>query len=214
MDKVGALMSKSEQSATASLSEQIVIDLNPWHNGNGEKEKLSILKNAICDTKLIRFDYTSSQGEDTNRFCEPMGIVLKGYIWYLHGYCLLRKDFRIFRLSRIEELVVLPETFERRDLTAEQLEYRWSRVSNRETVKLLLQFKPRVKARIQDYFTHGEIVLQPDGTYLVTAVQPEDPWLEAMLLSYGPDLTILEPQSLAQAVMKKAQEIVQLYQNN
>jgi predicted DNA-binding transcriptional regulator YafY len=215
MDKVGALMSKSEQGATASLSQQIVIDLNPWHGGHAEKEKLSIIKNAVRDTKLIRFAYTNSQGEDSQRVCEPMGIVLKRYIWYLHGYCQLRKDFRIFRLSRIEHLIVLSEAFERRDLPAEQLDFRWSRSSaDRQTVRLVLQFTPRAKARIQDYFTHGEIVLQPDGTLLVTAVQPEEPWLEGMLLSYGPDVKIIEPQSVAQAVLKKAQEIVQLYQKH
>jgi predicted DNA-binding transcriptional regulator YafY len=118
-------------------------------------------------------------------------------------------------VSRIEHLIILSEAFERRDLPAEQLDYRWGRFSSsRQSVRLVLQFNPRAKARIQDYFTHGEIVLQPDGTLLVTAIQPEEPWLEGILLSYGSDVKIIEQQSVAQAVYKKAQEIVKLYQKH
>jgi predicted DNA-binding transcriptional regulator YafY len=211
LDKVGALMSKSEQGEAAALSQQIVIDLNPWHGGETEKEKLSILKKAARESSLIRFAYTSSQGDDSERDCEPMGIVLKGYVWYLHSYCRLRQDFRIFRLSRIENLRILPETFERRLMPQDQLTYRWERSNRQETVRLVLEFHPRAKARVQDYFTHGQITIQQDGTIVVTAEQPEELWLYGLLLSFGTDVLIREPYSIAQAVLKKAQEVVQLY---
>jgi predicted DNA-binding transcriptional regulator YafY len=211
LDKVGALMSKSEQGEAAALSKQIVIDLNPWHGGEAEKAKLAILKKAVRDSHLVRFAYTSSQGADSDRDCEPIGIVLKGYIWYLHAYCMLRKDFRIFRLSRIDRLIVIPETFERRILPPEQLDYRFKRTNGRESIRLVLQFQPRAKAKVQDYFAHGQIVTQSDGTLLVTANQPDEEWLYGLLLSYGADVLILEPKSVAQAVLKKAQEVTKLY---
>jgi predicted DNA-binding transcriptional regulator YafY len=211
LDKVGTLMSKAEQGEAEALSQQIVIDLNPWHGGETEKEKLGILKKAVRDSRLVRFAYTNSQGEHYKRDCEPMGIVLKRYIWYLHAYCRLRKDFRIFRLSRIESLHALPEGFERRQLPSEELMNNWDRPNRPENIRLVLQFQPRVRARVQDYFAHGEIITQPDGTLLVTAFQPEEPWLYPILLGYGADVLILEPLSVAQAVLKKAQEVVQLY---
>jgi predicted DNA-binding transcriptional regulator YafY len=211
LDKVGALMSRAEQGEAEALSNQIVIDLNPWHGGESEKAKLAILKKAVRDSHLIRFAYTSSEGADSNRDCEPIGIVLKGYIWYLHAYCMLRKDFRIFRLSRIDQLIVLPETFEHRLLPPEQLDYHFKRTDDYVHVQLLLQFQPRAKAKVQDYFTHGQIVIQSDGTLLVTANQPDEEWLYHLLLGYGADVLILEPKSVSQAVLKKAKEVVKLY---
>jgi predicted DNA-binding transcriptional regulator YafY len=114
-------------------------------------------------------------------------------------------------LSRIDHLIVLPETFERRILPPEQLDYRFKRTNGPESVRLVLQFQPRAKAKVQDYFAHGQIVTQSDGTLLVTANQPDEEWLYSILLGYGPDVLILEPKSVAQAVLKKAQEVAKLY---
>jgi len=211
LDKVGALMSKSEHGEAAALNQQIIFDLNPWHGGELEKGKLSILKKAVRHAHLIRFSYTTSQGDDSERDCEPISIVLKNYIWYLYGYCRYRQDFRIFRLSRIDHLLVLPEVFERRVLPPEQVFFRWDRSGEPQGAHLVLLFQPRAKAKVQDYFQQERIVVQADGTLLVTVVQPDEPWLYGYLLSYGADVLVIEPKSVAQTLLKKAQEIVRLY---
>ncbi|MCZ8516233.1 YafY family protein [Paenibacillus filicis] len=212
LDKVGTLVDRTDKSGASGLSGQLLVDFNPWQGGERYKEKLSILREAIRENRFIAFAYTSSQGEASERRCEPMGLVLKGFVWYLYGYCSLREDFRVFRLSRIEELRMLQDTFERRPETLEQLDYRWRRQEAPPVcVKLVLEFQPGAKARVRDYFVHGEIVTRPDGTLLVTAHQPEEPWLYSMLLGYGADVRILEPESVAQAVRAKAEEVVKLY---
>jgi predicted DNA-binding transcriptional regulator YafY len=212
LDKVGALMAKSEQSQTDNLSQQVVIDLHPWQECHGEKEMLSTLRMAIRQTQLVRFAYTSSYGDTLERQCEPMGVVLKGYVWYVYGFCRLRQEYRIFRLSRVERLTVLSQTFERRAHSLDQLKVRWERKDDQSLVRLVLQFDPRAKASVQDYFGVNQIHTQEDGTLLVTAVQPEEPWLYGMLLSYGPDVKILEPDSVRQAVLERAQKVVEMYQ--
>ncbi|MCS7459089.1 YafY family transcriptional regulator [Paenibacillus doosanensis] len=211
LDKVGALLSRTEQGALAQMSQQMIIDMNPWHGGKADKEKLGILREAARSTKLIRFSYTDSQGESSERRCEPMSVVLKGYVWYLYGYCLLREDYRVFRLSRIEELHVLSETFVRRPKTLEQLGYGWNRSPDTAKIRLVLQFQPRMKPRVQDYYRDADIVTQPDGTLLVTTEQPDEPWLYNMLLSSGTDVKIIEPDSVAQSIREIAQKIVEMY---
>jgi predicted DNA-binding transcriptional regulator YafY len=115
LDKVGALLVKSEQGSVAKASRELIIDINPWKSGKEEKEKLEILRQGIRGNRLIAFMYTNGKGEQVKRLCEPMGVVLKGYVWYLYGYCRLRADFRIFRLSRMRQLEITEETFESRE---------------------------------------------------------------------------------------------------
>lgn len=211
LDKVGALVARSEQGEAAALGQQLILDLNPWHGGEAEKEMLGTVRQAIRDKRLVEFLYTSSQGEDTNRVCEPMGVVIKGYVWYLYGYCRLRESVRVFRLSRIEHLKVLPGTFEPRPVALERLTCQWGNREPRDTVTLKLLFQPRAKVRVQDAFERSAIRSQPDGTLLVTHTMPDEPWLYGMLLGYGTDVRVLEPDYVADKLVEKAQEIVRQY---
>jgi predicted DNA-binding transcriptional regulator YafY len=211
LDKVGALVAKSEQSSVATLSNQLHIDINPWHGGTADKEKLDQLRAAIRNTQLIRFHYTNTNGEEDTRTCEPMSVVLKGYIWYLYGYCRLREDYRIFRLSRMQALTVMQESFERRPESLQELDVRWSRRDHHPLIRLVLRVQPGARGKIQDAFAAEDIEALDDGTMLVTSTRPEEPWLYGMLLTYGADLRVIEPQHIADILKHKAQEIVDLY---
>ncbi|AFC27379.1 Helix-turn-helix type 11 domain-containing protein [Paenibacillus mucilaginosus 3016] len=213
LDKVGSLVARTASGGTADLRLEMILDLNPWQGGQAEKAKLHLLKQAIRAQQLISFGYTSSQGEDSARTCEPMGVVLKGYIWYLYGFCRLRTDFRIFRLSRIMDLTLLGETFERRAGELEELRFGWNADyhAKRALLGLVLQFSPRAKAKVQDGFEESEIETRPDGSLLVRCQRPDEPWLYSMLMSYGTDVRVLEPSSVADMLRQKAQEIVRMY---
>ncbi|MFC0213530.1 helix-turn-helix transcriptional regulator [Paenibacillus chartarius] len=211
LDKVGALVAKSEQKMFTELNNQFVIDMNPWCSSTDDKEKLSSIRNATRQRQLIRFLYTDSQSELSSRTVEPMTIVVKGFGWYLHAFCLLRQDIRIFRLSRMKEMEILPETFIRRSEPLVKLNYGLGNKAPSSYVNLVLQLQPNARAQAEDYFGAGHIVTQPDGTLLVTARQPDEPWLYSMLLGYGPSLRILEPAHIADIVKEKAQQVVELY---
>ena len=58
-----------------------------------------------------------------------------------------------------------------------------------------------------DEFDRDHIRVQPDGTLLVEAVFPREPWLEGWLLSFGPGLEILAPDDLRQRTAALAEEL-------
>ncbi|MFC5450517.1 helix-turn-helix transcriptional regulator [Paenibacillus aestuarii] len=213
LDKVGALVAKSEQDPIAALNNQLIIDMNPWRGEKFGKEKLNDLRTAIRETRLVSFQYMSSQSEYTERTVEPMGIVVKGFNWYLYGYCLLRNDFRVFRLSRMKAVEVLNRTFIRKEETLEKLSYGWGKKEPPACIQLILHAQPNVRAQVEDYFQSEQIEELPDGSTRITAYQPDEPWLHGMLLSYGPSLRVLEPPHLAAIIKNKAKQIVQLYDN-
>lgn len=211
LDKVGALLGKSERERLDVAADQWAIDINPWSSGPADQEKLAGLREAIRDCRVIRFSYISGEGEQTARSCEPMRLVLKGYVWYLYGYCMLRNDFRIFRLSRIRDLEVTDDSFLRKEAPPIERQLSWDNRTAPRMVNFVLRFSPRSRAKVEDDFEPSEIEDQPDGSVIVRAIRPQKPWLNHYLLSFGADVKVLEPPETAAAVRAIAEQIVGLY---
>ncbi|XEC94913.1 helix-turn-helix transcriptional regulator [Paenibacillus tarimensis] len=210
LDKVGALVSKAEQGRLEE-SGQIIVDFTPWRSSDSERNKYESLHKAINDRRLIRFDYTDGQGEETERCIEPMGLALKCYNWYLHGYCLQREDYRTFRLSRIRDLQILMDSFQRRDMPLTKLSERWRPNRNEHTARLVLRFSGAAKVAAADHFDESDIERLQDGSLLVRTVLPHEKWLIGFLLQFKTDVHILEPEQIAAEVRKTALEIAALY---
>jgi predicted DNA-binding transcriptional regulator YafY len=65
-------------------------------------ERLSTIAGACRDQEGIRFNYNNRSGAPSARVVEPHQLVHTGYRWYLVAWDLARKDWRTFRVDRIE----------------------------------------------------------------------------------------------------------------
>ena len=74
---------------------------------------LTRLASAVQTCKRVRLGYCKEDGTLSERVVEPYGLMQHSGRWFLGGYCLLRRDLRLFRVDRIETAGVLSETFER-----------------------------------------------------------------------------------------------------
>jgi predicted DNA-binding transcriptional regulator YafY len=71
------------------------------------------LSEAIQERRRIAIDYRSQRDELSHRAVEPYTVAGWWGRWYLVGYCCLRHDVRMFRLDRMSNVAVLPESFTR-----------------------------------------------------------------------------------------------------
>ena len=78
----------------------IIMDFSPWGNSTKTKEKVDTVRKAIERNRVIRFKYIDINGKTTLREVEPVSLILKINVWYLHAYCRLRCDYRLFKISR------------------------------------------------------------------------------------------------------------------
>jgi predicted DNA-binding transcriptional regulator YafY len=62
------------------------------------------LRRACWDEERVRFDYVDKDGARSEREVKPLGIMLFDNSHCLLAWCLLRKDFRVFRLDRMDGL--------------------------------------------------------------------------------------------------------------
>ena len=79
-----------------------------------------------------------------------MKLIYKGQAWYLYGYCRLKEDLRMFRISRIKDLELLNEGFIRREI--DKIEVNNAQQENINLIKLKLLFNKEALYRILDEF--------------------------------------------------------------
>jgi predicted DNA-binding transcriptional regulator YafY len=169
-----------------------------------------MLRNAVKRKRPVRFSYTNLKGEVTLRDVEPAVLLLKGFNWFLYGFCRFRKDFRLFRLSRITDPELLPERFIPKpvDLNGKPWEQEWHPAS---MINLKLRFSPSLRGRMEELFPPEKIRYKEDGTGLLDCVYPADEWLYSTVLGLGPEAEILEPEPFRQEIFRRAREIVRIY---
>lgn len=211
LTKITALIAKSEQNRIEEAGEQLIIGVNPWMRVEEFKDKLAELRLAAKKRNVVWLTYASSEGDTGERAVEPIGLAWKGSSWYLYAYCRLRQDCRTFKLSRIRHLRVEMEVFPRRPERLEDLDAKWGQRDAQSFITMVLRFQPRVRVRVEEYFGPEQVKVEEDGSLLVRSEHPADAWLYGMILSYGPHVQVLEPQSLAEEISGQARRIVELY---
>lgn len=72
---------------------------------------VATLRQATWDEICVSFDYEDANGAQTERTVKPLGIVYFDRSNMLLSWCLLREDFRTFRLDRMRALKVTDQSF-------------------------------------------------------------------------------------------------------
>lgn len=67
-----------------------------------DAERLSVIAGACRDHEGLRFHYNNRAGAPSTRVVEPHRVVHTGHRWYLVAWDAGRKDWRTFRVDRIE----------------------------------------------------------------------------------------------------------------
>ena len=186
----------------------IDVDLSHWGSNSNEGEKFNLLKTAILNRNVVTFHYFSSYGEKTERTIEPVKIIFKGQGWYIYGFCKTKNDFRIFKITRIKNLICSKEIFKRdipEDIWSNNKDY------NNRMVKLVLRIEARMAYRIYDEFEEENIVKNSDGSFTVTMTFPEDQWIYGYVLSYSNYAEILEPRHIRETIKRKFEEGLKKY---
>lgn len=60
-----------------------------------------LLNGAVAAGRRVGFAYRDANGSESQRRVEPLGLFYWGGVWTLAAWCMLREDFRSFRLDRM-----------------------------------------------------------------------------------------------------------------
>jgi predicted DNA-binding transcriptional regulator YafY len=76
---------------------------------------VDLMRRAIAEHRLLAFEYTSADGQQTRRDVRPLALHFWGNRWTLASWCELRRDYRSFRPDRMREVRVLERRFDPAD---------------------------------------------------------------------------------------------------
>ena len=171
----------------------IEIDFSGWEQSQEEKDNFELLKESILTLKCVRFSYYNNKGEVLKRIIEPYKLIFKQNKWYVYAYCKNRNDFRFFKLTRIEEIEALDETFIKKENTKVDMNYIINEV---EEIRVKLKINMSAASRVYDEFRKGKIVKCNNESLIVEVNIPKREWIYNYFLGYGDDLEILEPKDI------------------
>jgi predicted DNA-binding transcriptional regulator YafY len=183
------------------------VDFSNW--GNRREDVFAPLKTAVVERRIVAFDYVGPNGEKSAREAEPLQLWFKHRHWYLKAWCRTRQDWRVFKLSRMRNVRVTPQTFERDgDGVA------WPNPAEacpRPETELTLRIDSSAAHRVYDEFDESEIMRLEDGRFIVRVSFPEDEWVYGYVLSFGDQAEVLAPAHVRDNVRARLERMLRRY---
>lgn len=183
------------------LENWLEVDFSRWGNQSRDNEKFEQIKSAIIQRQSLAITYASSYETISERAIYPLKLSYKSRAWYVKAYCTKRKDFRLFKLTRILDYKLTGEEFASCEFPDEDKNF------GQEFNAITLRFPKEMAYRVYDEFDQNEIIFQENGELLVSAAMPVDAWLIGYLLSFGTSVEIVEPAYLRGILAKEGQKI-------
>jgi predicted DNA-binding transcriptional regulator YafY len=191
----------------SKVTNWIEVDFSEWYKNTPNYDVFNLIKNAILNQYTITFSYFAREGNYSNRTVEPIKLIFKNKDWYLYGFCLLRNDFRFFKLTRIKDLEISSDTFIREVKSSHEIE---TVIKNKNFIHAKLKFSPKVAFRVYDEFTDN-VSKDNQGNLYVNIDLPDNETLFSYILSFGDNVEILEPDYLRHSMKEKLALMLEKY---
>lgn len=118
IDKIKAVLKQNDKDKANLLS--LRTKFAKLDNYEIKSNILSTLQIAITNFYLVNFEYFNAENKESKRTVEPFALLNISEGWLLVAYCRLRKEFRYFRLDRIQKLQVQQENFTPHKMTLQE----------------------------------------------------------------------------------------------
>ena len=205
--KKNTILNKLSGQFEQSLPQWIAIDFSDWKPGSSEI--YSLLKEAIFTHEVITFDYFNGEGQKIHRSVYPLQLYFKNKNWYLRAFCELKRTLRLFKLTRIKNIMQtkrhFPSTFSLDNIDSPSSTY------TNKLIHISCRIHPSLAYRVYDDFDEMDYHQDANGYFIVTASYLESDWILSHLLSYGASLEVLEPLWLREKIQASLQKALSLY---
>ena len=213
--KLLAALPSSRRRDAEHVRQRIHVDGAGWFQDKEHVPFLSTLQEAVWQERKLGLSYRRGDGQVVERLVDPLGLVVKGRVWYL--IAAVEDGMRTYRVSRVQDARVTDQPCVRPD--GFDLAAHWEASVVRFKADLprypaTLRTTPDVVPHMRRLrYVQIKDVSQPDADGRVTVCvqfETEDDAC-AYALGFGAQVEVVEPPALRQRVMDAARGIVALY---
>lgn len=211
-------VSKEHREEIIKAKERFFIDSDPWWGKRIQNQSIDIIKESVLNLRKLKMHYRKFDGDVSERIIRPYGVIIKNSEWYVAAFCEQKKDIRIFKCSRIEEVEVLDEVFSMHESFCleefwEKSKHQFSRNSSLTVVTNAYPVKVK-------FYQEKKRLLE--GFNILAFTKLEDHWIyDIDMLSFetacnlifplSDRVEVLEPIELREYIIKKNSKILNLY---
>ncbi len=134
---------------------------------------------------------------------------------YLIGYDEERGGRRTFKVERIRDAALTPQTFDPAEGagTVAELARGWDVIADQPLTSVVVRFKPEVARRVAETRWHAsqQLEREPDGSLLWRARVAGLHEVQLWILGWGADAEVLEPPELRASVAEQLQRAAEQY---
>ena len=173
-----------------------------------ESKNVGVLRDAAADQHVVRITYRSVGREEiTEREIEPWSVFTTLGRWYVLGHCRLVDGQRTFRVDRIKDLEVIPETFER---PAEVPEPGVGYTPSEDDVVCVIDLEPSARW-VLDYYP-VEVISEMKGRTRIRFHSPDTEVPARLLLRLGTQGRLVEGEKVAARIGKIGSALLSAYE--
>ena len=188
--------------------EWVEVDFSRWGHSEKDNATFEMLKKAILHERMVSFDYLSPHGLSKGREVCPLKLSFKSKAWYLKSFCLKENDYRIFKFTRINNMVLLDKSFHSASYEIPAMQSVEEPPAT-DFVEIRLFVSQNAKYRIYDEFAESDIGINEDGSF--TLRTSLGLWIYDYILSYGTAVEVLEPAYIRDELLVRVEKIKKKY---
>lgn len=176
------------------------------------QSKNKLLEHAIGQKKYVSFAYCNADGRKSVPVVEPLAIHYKWYAWYLFAYSEEKKQYRTYKVARMQNLKETDKisVIDHGDVKvlmseSEQAYYQTS-------IPIEVQFANEETALMEEYFPGCPIEQIAENTkrMFIDVPAKERLW-KALLLSFGNKVKVIGPEEYKKELIQTAQKFLSNY---
>jgi proteasome accessory factor C len=209
-EAIARALAKVEEAAGEHLGAPVAV-VRPG-NLPGSVDRLEQFRGAVERRRALRITYYSATRDQTSeRVVDPMRVLVVGGHSYLEAWCRRAEAVRLFRVDRIDasseldEPAVVPPT-------AMPTDVREGVFHGTPDLPLVTLKVGRGARWITEYYPCEEVRRGPGEHWLVSLRASDLAWARRLVLSLGPQVTVVGPAELVALVADEASAALSAYQ--
>lgn len=211
-DALKALIEKYNAIIEKEGGQKIFWDFGVTRENSHVQNMNHLLEQAIAGRKHIIFHYRNASGKKSEQYIEPLAIHYKWYAWYLFSYSPKKKQYRTFKVARIQDLKIddMISTVEHGNV--EKLMKESEQEYYHTCIHIEVQFDNEYTNLMSEYFPDCPAERHTETTSRIFIDVPvkERLW-KALLLSFGNKIKVVGPEEYKKELIETAKKFLSNY---